>query len=68
VNKPTDEIDLEDWNKVVSVNLTGVFLCTKHVIPYMRQAQGGSIVNLSSVYGLVRPTCRPTTPRREPCA
>lgn len=53
VNKPTDEIDLEDWNKVISVNLTGVFLCTKHVIPYMRQAQGGSIVNISSVYGLV---------------
>ncbi|MEX2549627.1 MAG: glucose 1-dehydrogenase, partial [Nitriliruptoraceae bacterium] len=53
VNKPTDEIDLEDWNQVISVNLNGVFLCTKHVIPHMREAGRGSIVNLSSIYGLV---------------
>ncbi|HVA73324.1 MAG TPA: glucose 1-dehydrogenase [Acidimicrobiales bacterium] len=53
VNKPTDEITLEEWNRVISINLTGVFLCTKHAIPYLRRSGGGSIVNLSSIYGLV---------------
>jgi NAD(P)-dependent dehydrogenase (short-subunit alcohol dehydrogenase family) len=53
VNKPTHEVTLEEWNRVISVNLNGVFLCTKHAIPYMRQAGGGSIINLSSIYGLV---------------
>ena len=53
VNKPTHELTLEEWNRVISVNLNGVFLCTKHAIPYMRQAGGGSIINLSSIYGLV---------------
>lgn len=53
VSKPTDEITLEEWNRVISINLTGVFLCTKHAIPYLRKAGGGSIINLSSIYGLV---------------
>jgi NAD(P)-dependent dehydrogenase (short-subunit alcohol dehydrogenase family) len=53
VNKPTHELTLEEWNRVISINLNGVFLCTKHAIPYMRRAGGGSIVNLSSIYGLV---------------
>ena len=53
VSKPTHEVTLAEWNRVISVNLNGVFLCTKHAIPYLRQAGGGSIINLSSVYGLV---------------
>jgi NAD(P)-dependent dehydrogenase (short-subunit alcohol dehydrogenase family) len=53
VNKPTHEIEKEDWEKVINVNVTGVFLCTKHVIPFMQKAGGGSIINLSSIYGLV---------------
>ncbi len=53
VNKPTHEITLSEWSRVISVNLNGVFLCTKHAIPHMRRAGGGSIVNLSSIYGLV---------------
>ena len=52
-NKPTHEIDKEEWEKVISVNVTGVFLCTKHVIPLMKKSGGGSIINLSSIYGLV---------------
>ena len=53
VSKPTHEITLEEWNRVISINLTGVFLCTKHAIPHLRRSGGGSIVNLSSIYGLV---------------
>jgi NAD(P)-dependent dehydrogenase (short-subunit alcohol dehydrogenase family) len=52
-NKPTHEITEEEWDKVQSVNVKGVFLCTKHAIPYLRKAGGGSIINLSSIYGLI---------------
>jgi NAD(P)-dependent dehydrogenase (short-subunit alcohol dehydrogenase family) len=53
VNKPTHEITVEEWDLVQAVNVKGVFLCTKHVIAQMKEAGGGSIVNLSSIYGLV---------------
>ena len=53
VNKPTDEVTEEEWDKVTSVNVKGVFFCTKHVIHYMRKVKGGSIINLSSIYGLI---------------
>ncbi|MEX2552047.1 MAG: SDR family oxidoreductase, partial [Actinomycetota bacterium] len=53
VNKPTHEIALEEWNQVIAINVTGVFLCTKHAVPHMKASGGGSIVNLSSIYGLV---------------
>ena len=52
-SKPTHEITLEEWNRVISVNLNGVFLCTKHAIDHMKRNGGGSIINLSSIYGLV---------------
>ena len=48
-----DEQELEDWNRVMDVNSTGIFLGMKTVIPEMRKAGGGSIVNISSIYGLV---------------
>ena len=43
----------EDWDTVIDVNFKGVFLGTKAVIPEMRKAGGGSIINISSIYGLV---------------
>ncbi len=43
----------EDWNRVLAVNLTGVWLCMKHEIPAMRRQGGGAIVNMASVLGLV---------------
>jgi NAD(P)-dependent dehydrogenase (short-subunit alcohol dehydrogenase family) len=52
-DKPTDELEASEWSKVMEVNVKGVFFCTKHAIPLMRQAGGGSIVNLSSIYGIV---------------
>jgi NAD(P)-dependent dehydrogenase (short-subunit alcohol dehydrogenase family) len=53
VLKPLDELSLDDWNKQITVNLTSVFLGCKYAAPEMRKAGGGSIVNLSSVAGLV---------------
>lgn len=50
---PLDETSLEAWNEVIAVNQTGVFLGMKHAIPAMRRAGGGSIINISSVAGLV---------------
>ena len=48
-----DEEDLENWNRVMDVNSTGIFLGMKSVIPEMRKTGGGSIINISSIYGLV---------------
>ena len=47
------EISEEDWNSVLSVNLTGVWLCMKYQIRQMLEQGQGSIVNTSSVWGLV---------------
>lgn len=52
-NKPTDEITEAEWDKVQAVNVKGVFFCTKHAVPHLRRAGGGSIINLSSIYGLI---------------
>ena len=52
-NKPTHELTEAEWDAVQAVNTKGVFFCTKHVIPGMQRAGGGSIINLSSIYGLV---------------
>jgi NAD(P)-dependent dehydrogenase (short-subunit alcohol dehydrogenase family) len=51
--KPTHEVTEADWDRVMAVNVKGVFFCTKHAVPHLRRAGGGSIVNLSSIYGLV---------------
>ena len=54
-NKP-HEVDVDEWNKVVAVNQTGIFLMNKYVIPEMLKIGGGAIVNTSSMYGLVGST------------
>lgn len=52
-NKPTHEVTEAEWDFVQSINVKGVFFGTKHAIPHLRRAGGGSIINLSSIYGLV---------------
>ena len=47
------KMDKNTWNEVISTNLTGVFLCTKHVVPVMREKGWGRIINISSVLGLI---------------
>lgn len=44
---------LESWNRIMEVNSTGVFLGTKSVYPAMKRAGGGSIINISSICGIV---------------
>ena len=53
INKPTHEVTEEEWDRVQAVNVKGVFFCVKHAIPHLRRAGGGSIINLSSIYGLI---------------
>ncbi len=53
INKPTHEVTEEEWDRVQAVNVKGVFFCTKHAIAHMKRAGQGSIINLSSIYGLV---------------
>ena len=51
--KPTHETSIEEFNSVMDVNLKGTFFCTKHAVPYMLKAGGGSVVNVSSIMGML---------------
>lgn len=51
--KNIEDITLKDWRWVMSINLDGVFLGTKYAIKAMKQGGGGSIINMSSVEGIV---------------
>jgi NAD(P)-dependent dehydrogenase (short-subunit alcohol dehydrogenase family) len=53
VDKPTHEVTEEEWDMVFDVDVKGVFFCTKYAVPLMKKNGGGSIVNISSIYGLV---------------
>lgn len=46
-NGPIEQLSLEHWNRMLAVNLTGAFLCTKHAVPHLRHTQG-AIVNIAS--------------------
>src|SRR5215467_14405736 len=53
IRKSIEETTEDDWDRIMAVNVKGVFLGTKHAIPAMRRAGGGSIINISSTAGLV---------------
>lgn len=46
------KMSIDDWNKVISINLTGTFNCTKAVIPFMYEKESGVIINVSSVVAI----------------
>ncbi len=47
----TEKMELESWNKVISVNLSGAFLATKHTLPLLRESGSGRILYIGSVMG-----------------
>ena len=51
------DLTLEDWNRFISINLTGAFLYSKAVIPGMVHRKSGSIINISSMWGIVGSSC-----------
>ena len=51
------DITADDWNKMLSVNLGGVFNCCQSVLPYMIRRKSGKIINISSVWGSVGASC-----------
>jgi NAD(P)-dependent dehydrogenase (short-subunit alcohol dehydrogenase family) len=57
INKTIEDMTFEEWNLQMSVNVGGIFLCSKYFLPYLRQTRG-NIVNMSSVNGyFVEPVC-----------
>jgi NAD(P)-dependent dehydrogenase (short-subunit alcohol dehydrogenase family) len=47
-----EDIAIEDWRRTLAIDLDGVFYCLRRAVPLLKQAGGGSIVNLSSTAGL----------------
>jgi NAD(P)-dependent dehydrogenase (short-subunit alcohol dehydrogenase family) len=47
------DLTVDEWDRIMAVNARGVFLTTKHAVPAMLRSGGGSIVNISSAYGVV---------------
>jgi len=45
------ELSLKDWERVIDVNLTGIFLCSREAVIYMKEAKSGSVINISSCVG-----------------
>lgn len=48
----TEEVELAEWRRILDVNLTGTFLCTRHLLPALRAAGGAAVVNVSSIAGV----------------
>ncbi len=61
---PTADYDEEEWNRILNINLRGVFLCMKHEIPLILKQGGGAIVNTSSGAGVTASRAARPTPRR----
>ena len=53
IEKTVEHTSLDEWNRIFAVNVTGTFLASKHALPLMRQAGGGSIINFGSYDGFI---------------
>lgn len=48
---PVEAVAVEEWQQTMDVNVTGMFRCTKHAVPHLRESDRGSVVTLSSISG-----------------
>ena len=53
IRLPLTELNVEDYERIMSINVKGVYLGVKHVIPVMQNNGGGAIINMSSICGLI---------------
>jgi len=53
IRGPIEDLTLDDFNKVMNVNVTGTWLCCKAIVPHMKSNHSGRIINLASTLGLV---------------
>lgn len=53
LQKPVQETETGEWDRLFDINVKGAFFGTKYVLPAMKKAERGSIINISSIYGLV---------------
>ena len=53
IEKTVEQTSIEEWNRIFAVNVTGTFLTSKHALPLMRKAGGGSIINFGSYDGFI---------------
>ncbi len=51
--KPSHEMVEEEFERILNIDVKGVWRCTKHAVPYMKKGGGGSIVNMSSMLGII---------------
>lgn len=51
------DMEIEDWNRIINTNLTSVFSCCKFAIPEMIRKKSGKIINISSVWGIAGASC-----------
>jgi len=49
LGKPTDQIELRDWQRVIDTNLTGTFLCSREALKIMKPQKSGRIINIGSI-------------------
>ncbi len=59
-NPKTHKVTTQEWDNVMNVNMRGVFFCTRSVLPLMKEDGGGSIVNVSSILGIVGNSAMPS--------
>ena len=53
IEKTVEHTSLDEWNRIFAVNVTGTFLASRHALPLMRRAGGGSIINFGSYDGFI---------------
>ena len=52
IRKPADQLDIKEWDSVISTNLTSAFLCSRAVHPTMKEVGGGKIINIGSMMSI----------------